>query len=89
MPDSDPRHSLPATAVRALGLPPEWANRSDGEGAGVLDTCYGRTVAGTPCELPPGHYPASKHLVTLGDGASWFAWTDESMREFARAAAES
>lgn len=47
--------------------------------------CYGRTLGGSPCELPAGHYPATKHLVTY-DSGSWFTWTDEAMREFARIA---
>lgn len=44
--------------------------------------CYGATVAGTACELPPGHYPATKHLVTYERG--WMMWTDEFMADFAR-----
>ena len=49
-------------------------------------SCYGRTVSGTPCELPEGHYPASHHQIRMG--TSWMAWTDESMAEFARIADE-
>jgi hypothetical protein len=48
-------------------------------------TCYGETFGGTVCELPEGH--DGHHLITFPEGG-FLSWTDESMAEFARIAAE-
>jgi hypothetical protein len=50
-----------------------------------MKRCEARTNGGGQCELPDdGH---SHHHVTIG-GDSWMEWTDKSMKEFARVAAE-
>ena len=65
----------PASARRALG--PEAFTGTGGD-------CYGRTLAGTACQLPGGH--PGHHAIALG-GNSWFSWTDRTMADFARIAA--
>ena len=53
----------------------------------TAQTCPGRTVAGSHCELPDGHYPDSHHRITF-PGGGFMAWTDEAMADFERIANE-
>lgn len=67
-----------------------YASHNDFGSAAPINICYGRTVAGTPCELAPGHYPDTHHACHIGDDGwnSWMSWTDEGMADFARIADE-
>lgn len=47
-----------------------------------MTDCYGCTNGGTPCELPEGHYPMTKHQITWSNPRGFMAWTDEAMAEF-------